>query len=472
MAYGSKEGNYFRAKENNKERVPTTTNFSLTIEDNTQGARSGLITIYADNGKRLVGTIPRGGRFIPNPNATDPSNDVKAEFNYFSSQDNITSVKYQAIITVQKSLSKQNQNGTTPTQMQIIARSIVFGPQQGPNPGGTQDPPVLPLNPAAAARVTATSDVTLSVTENKLAFAKDKQILKYPLKHTSQNYDYIKITPMKYEPGLDFKNINPKNDFSFERIQNRITTPSGSTIFLPMVPGITESNSVGWGEDSLNPIQVAFGQAAGSIINDPNKFTLQGAFDNITDLMNTAKDFITKPKLQSAITAMFAGQAVGANFLGRSGIVINPNLELLFTGPKLRTFSYNFKFTPRSRDEAVEIRTIIKVLKKSMAVGHTQGELFLQVPSVFDIKYIYYGGESGGKEHPFMNKIKPCALTGLNVDYTPDGSYMTYGSNNRENPDSKGSGSMTSYGLSLQFSELEPIYNEDLGDVNDPTMGY
>lgn len=353
---------------------------------------------------------------------------------------------------------------------------------QSTKPGGTQVPPVLPLNPAAApaaaaaaaATVTATSDVTLSVTENKPAFAKDKQILKYPLEHTGQNYDYIKITPMKYEPGLDFQNINPKNDFSFERIQNRITTPSGSTIFLPMVPGITESNSVGWGEDSLNPIQIEFGQAAGNIIRDPGtSFTLKGALDNITDLMNTARDFIYKPGLQSAITAMFAGQAVGANFLGRSGIVINPNLELLFTGPKLRTFSYNFKFTPRSRDEAVEIRTIIKVLKKSMAVGHTPGELFLQVPSVFDIKYIYYGGdEGGGKEHPFMNKIKPCALTGLNVDYTPDGSYMTYGSNNTEDPNSKGSGSMTSYGLSLQFSELEPIYNEDLGDVDDPTMGY
>ena len=77
MAYGSKEGNYFKAKKNNRQGVPTTTNFSVIVEDNTQGADSGLITIYAENGKRVVGTIPRGGSFIPNPNTSDPCRTVQ-----------------------------------------------------------------------------------------------------------------------------------------------------------------------------------------------------------------------------------------------------------------------------------------------------------------------------------------------------------------------------------------------------------
>jgi len=364
---------------------------------------------------------------------------------------------------------------TSLTQDQV---NQAFNISHNVGPGGAFQAAALPLDPApppAPPAAPAVSDVTLSVFENnnRSAFAK-KLILKYPLNHTGQNYDFIKITPMKYEPGLNFEDMSAvtNNNFSVKRTKERIKTPTGSTIFLPMVPGITESNSVGWGEDSLNPIQIAFGQKAGDIIKDPNSFTLHGAFDNLTGLFDQAKTLITQPGLKSAITAMFAGQAVGANFLGRSGIVINPNLELLFTGPKLRTFSYNFKFTPRSRDEAVEIRTIIKVLKKLMAVGHTPGELFLQVPSVFKIEYIYYGGKSGGTEHPFMNKIKPCALTALNVDYTPDGSYMTYGSKDKINSNYKGSGSMTSYGLSLQFSELEPIYSDEIGEVDDPTMGY
>ena len=92
-----------------------------------------------------------------------------------------------------------------------------------------------------------------------------------------------------------------------------------------------------------------------------------------------------------------------------------------------------------------------------MAVRQSPGSLFLGVPSVYDIKYIYKSGD----DHPFLNKIKPCALTGFNVNYTPDGSYMTYQD-----------GSMTSYAVDMQFDELEPIYNEDIDDVDSATMGY
>ena len=50
-----------------------------------------------------------------------------------------------------------------------------------------------------------------------------------------------------------------------------------------------------------------------------------------------------------------------------------------------------------------------------------------------------------------MNMIKPCALTSINVNYTPDGSYMTYETN----------GSMVGYDLNLTFQEIEPIYRSD-----------
>jgi len=72
-------------------------------------------------------------------------------------------------------------------------------------------------------------------------------------------------------------------------------------------------------------------------------------------------------------------------------------------------------------------------------------------PNVFKLKYI-----SGfdGKQNPYMNKIKPCALSSFNVNYTPDGSYMTY--NDPDNP------SMTSYDIGLIFSEIEPIYADEI----------
>jgi hypothetical protein len=159
---------------------------------------------------------------------------------------------------------------------------------------------------------------------------------------------------------------------------------------------------------------------------------------------------------EADILSYFAGQAVGANIFTRStGKVINPNLELLFRGPQLRSFNYSFRFTPRDPDEAKTVKAIIKHFKKHMAVKRSNAGLFLKTPDVFKLQYIYLNGD----QHRFLNKIKPCALTNFNVDYTPDGSYMTYKD-----------GSMTSYSVTMQFSELAPIYEDNYDNSDD--MGF
>ena len=83
-----------------------------------------------------------------------------------------------------------------------------------------------------------------------------------------------------------------------------------------------------------------------------------------------------------------------------------------------------------------------------MAVKKAASEVFLKAPNVFEIEY--QSGE--GNTHQSLNRIKTCALLGCDVDYTPDGSYMTFNDEQR---------TMTSYQLSLRFSELDPIYNTD-----------
>jgi len=46
---------------------------------------------------------------------------------------------------------------------------------------------------------------------------------------------------------------------------------------------------------------------------------------------------------------------------------------------------------------------------------------------------------------------------------------MTYNPNPTK---AEGGGSMTSYTVDMQFDELEPIYNEDINNINEDTMGY
>jgi hypothetical protein len=299
-----------------------------------------------------------------------------------------------------------------------------------------------------------------------------KRTLRYPLNYDSKNnnYDYLNITVARYVPSLksstSFNNISTAS-FTVPSVISRLKeVERGVTVYLPMYPGITESNNVDWGGDELNPIQAGLGKfAQNAILNLGSGNVGQAAQQGMTDIQQLLSELQGGP-LYNFVASYFAGQAVGANLVTRStGMVINPNLELLFKGPKLRSFKYSYRFTPRDREEALEVRRIIKLFKREMAVQKSSDNLFLKTPNIFLLKYIYKGNNSN--DHPFLNKIKPCALTGFNVNYTPDGTYMTY------NDTEKADGSMTSYLIDMQFDELEPIYRDDYTDtLDDPTMGY
>ena len=302
-----------------------------------------------------------------------------------------------------------------------------------------------------------TLDTNNSDTKSKLSSSRG-EILRYPIKNNDEEFDFLKITEFQYQPpGLS--DIRNSGSFGSKSTETRIKE-YGGTVCLPMHPGISDSNSVGWGDDRLNPIQGALANLAAGAIEDLSQLKLKEAVGNFAeDAIDIASTLGKDSSLGTYIKTYFAGQAVGANITGRAGgLVVNPNLELLFTGPNLRTFSYSYKLTPRDSKESEEIKKIILFFKKAMAVQKSSTSLFLKTPSVFKLEYIY--GKTGG-QHPFLNKIKTCALTSFNVDYTPDGTYMTY------NDD----GSMTSYNISMSFSELEPIYREDYDD-NLADMGF
>jgi hypothetical protein len=292
------------------------------------------------------------------------------------------------------------------------------------------------------------------------------ELLRYPLKSPPPglNYDYIKIRAYEYQPtgvGLKKENISD--------------SPGGTayeTIILPMQPNIEDTNSVNWSTDTLSPIQAALGEFAGKTIGALGNLSGQEMLGALKGLGGDLKMAMESPAVKSFITSYFAGQAVGANLVGRSqGMVINPNLELLFNGPTLRTFNFSFPMSPRNDKEAEQIRKIIRAFKRNSAVQRSNDGLFLKSPRVFKIEYIYNGGvtknendeevAATGGQHPYLNKIRLCALTSFKVNYTPDNTYMTFHEN----------GSLTSYNISMSFNELNPIYADQYPD-NEENMGF
>ena len=275
-------------------------------------------------------------------------------------------------------------------------------------------------------------------------FPPDGQILKYPEADlTSFGYDYIQITGHKY---------TTKNASGFSGVSSKLGQVT-KIVQLPMQPNLNETSAVDWNQDEINEIQKrAAGIAAQGITQFRNSKTGKDLGQVFANLMGNAgraaAQLIRDDGLAPFITAYFAGQAVGANIVARStGQVLNKNLELLFKGPKLRQFSFNFTFTPRSDTEALTIKKMIRFFKKSMAPEVSPERIFLYTPDIFQIKYIHNSSPDG---HPYLNRFKPCALTDFSANYTPGNSYMTYKD-----------GSMTQYAITMTFSELEPIYQNE-----------
>lgn len=282
--------------------------------------------------------------------------------------------------------------------------------------------------------------------------------LRYPETLSSNSrQDRIMFTAMKLS-NLNIE-TSPENqfklDFNFQRGQSTPANKDEGPVVIAIQAPISDQNSVEWGGDNVNPISAAAFGLSMNLINSKS----------YSDVSNIVQGFIeslvkTSEASSPRIKNYLAGQAANINnVLARTdNVVLNPNMELLFNGPQLRPFTFTFKMSARSKNEAKIIKQIINYFKYHMAVRRENNNLFLKAPHVFKIQYLF-GGESN--EHPGINKIpKECALTNFSVDYTPLGSYATYTD-----------GTMVAYTLNMQFQELSPIYDIDYESykfVNDP----
>ena len=277
-------------------------------------------------------------------------------------------------------------------------------------------------------------------------------LLKYPLDLNESEQDFISFTMMEYSPK---KYADLSTLANTGTIGGRGDRTLGSTVVLPIQPAITDLNTVEWGSDSMNaPELIAASLALNTILDGA-----EGATKSITEIMDLIGGKGNKD-IQTLVATSLAGAAAGTKgLLTRiTGGIVNPNMELLLTGPQLRTFQLNFSLSSREPKESNNIRNIIRFFKQGMSVKRSTTDLFLQSPHTFQIKYIY--GKSGD-DHPWINRIKECALTACTVNYTPAGSYATFID-----------GAMTSYEIGLQFSELEAIYDDDYLELSENEIGY
>ena len=143
-------------------------------------------------------------------------------------------------------------------------------------------------------------------------------------------------------------------------------------------------------------------------------------------------------------------------FVTRStGKAVNPNLETLFSSPKIRSFAFGFEFLPQNAQDAQAIRRIMKFFKKGMlpargsSAGGDSTDLFLLSPNVFRLSYM-----NGVNRIRSLNTFKMCALTGCEINFTPGNTWSAY-------DDPSAISQPTSSTMTLSFSELTPIFADD-----------
>ena len=269
------------------------------------------------------------------------------------------------------------------------------------------------------------------------------------------------IPPKDRDKGGRYENqkIKIKHDFisgNQRMLQNQIIK---YYVELPAPQEINDSNSITWGEDTLNALELAGLNVAQTFISDPLQ-TVSDSQKAITALSQGLDIDGLDPDISRAVRASISGAAIGAlgsnvsskSIIARStGKILNSNTELLFQGVNLRSFPFSVSFSPRTPEEVKVVKAIIRSFKQSMAPkagdfnGSSATGIFLKSPDVFQLKYRH-----DGKDHPFLNAFKLCALTGMSVNYTNAGTYASYED-----------GTPVSIRLNMTFKELNPIYSED-----------
>ena len=187
--------------------------------------------------------------------------------------------------------------------------------------------------------------------------------LRYPVAPIYDTTDYLQINIVEYKTVQE-----NRNDVDSTKANALVGKPGSrkngkklnSVITLPIPSNVVDNNAVSYQDNSLNALAAAL--AGGSIDIMKNlgglfdgQGTIQKKFDALgNDLqqqlkiagfgdqagLDRLKGLVTK-QLASQAASIFGGNVSINQLLARqNGTIFNPNMELLFNGPTLRSFRF------------------------------------------------------------------------------------------------------------------------------------
>jgi hypothetical protein len=157
------------------------------------------------------------------------------------------------------------------------------------------------------------------------------------------------------------------------------------------------------------------------------------------------------------------GEASGSTATAKAGTfallggVVNPMLEMLYTSPDFRSFTFEFIFYPRDEREALEVQNILERLRFHQApeLDASSSGVLLIPPSEFELQFYY-----AGKPNPNLPPIARCVLTNISMDYAPNG-WSSYEMPGEYSPALGRTGMPSAIRVTMDFKETQFLTKKD-----------
>jgi len=294
----------------------------------------------------------------------------------------------------------------------------------------------------------------------------DQSALRYPSEPgIDVNSDYVAFEFYKYAPPFKGRTSSVGSSqvagqevtgkfYDYNQLGTYEKLSNYKSVLLYMPEDISTGFRSSWGGKAMSNIARDAMTAAGA----EGFEKLKSAGDALFKTADRAVALTGAAAIRKAIGKVTGDSLSNDDVFGAiSGAILNPNVELLYQSTDLRNFQLNFNLVPRDEKESPIINEIIKQFKKVMLPSNTPGKVFgganpgivagfIKVPDLVKVSFM-----KGPDQHPVLPVYKMCALTQVDVNYTPDGAYATY----RD-------GQPVAMTLTLNFQETKLVFAEDL----------
>ena len=280
--------------------------------------------------------------------------------------------------------------------------------------------------------------------------------------------DYIRFQFFKYRPP--FRTLAADNETNYFKTDGKRVAYYGLSgegnigekldddILMYMPQDVSTSMSTSWGgKEITNTAAIALRAYANLTAGDPGA-AIQAVGSGIPGFTKGLPSSVAAGLVNMGLNATGAQTNLGMNDIlgGTAGVITNPNTEMLFGGPSIRNIGFKFKMAARSEREARNMLTICRRFqyhasarfggKSPIIAGVVKGlsnfgnktqdkkskiskdeiksfadsNNFISVPDLCLFKYM-----TGNNVNTYLNQYKACAITNVDVNFTPDGSYST-----------------------------------------------